>query len=51
VEEAEIDLAATHVQLVEIEKKIQLATMKHNVFLKKLGLPKLPTSDRNSSKK
>jgi type I restriction enzyme M protein len=51
VEEAEIDLAAKHVQLVEIEKEIQKATMKHNVFLKELGLLKLPAANRNSSKK
>jgi type I restriction enzyme M protein len=51
VEEAEIDLEATHLQLVEIEKEIQIATTKHNLFLKELGLPKLPAEDRNSSKK
>jgi type I restriction enzyme M protein len=41
-DEVEIDLAATHKQLVEIEKTIRAATTKHNVFLKELGLPPLP---------
>jgi len=41
-EEEEIDLAATHGKLVEIEKAIQTATKKHNGFLKELGLPSLP---------
>ncbi len=40
--EVEIDLAATHGQLVEIEKAIQEATQRHNAFLKELGLPPLP---------
>jgi type I restriction enzyme M protein len=40
--EAEIDLAATHSELVEIEKTIREATNKHNQFLKELGLPPLP---------
>lgn len=42
VAEAEIDLAATHGELVQIEQKIQDATRKHNQFLKELGLPPLP---------
>ena len=41
--EPEIDLSATHKDLVEIEKKIQDATARHNEFLKELGLPILPT--------
>ena len=41
-DEAEIDLAATHRQLVEIEKEIETAKSKHNAFLKELGLPPLP---------
>lgn len=41
-DEAEIDLAATHRELVEIEKKLVEATKKHNTFLKELGLPPLP---------
>jgi len=34
VEMAEIDLSATHQQLVSIEADIQAAKDKHNVFLK-----------------
>ncbi len=41
-QEEETDLAATHHELVEIEKAIQKATAKHNEFLKELGLPPLP---------
>jgi type I restriction enzyme M protein len=51
VQEAEIDLTATHDQLVEIENAIQKATMKHNEFLKELGLPALPSPDSHSPKK
>ena len=40
--EPEIDLSATHKELVEIEKKIRESTAKHNAFLKELGLPPLP---------
>jgi type I restriction enzyme M protein len=42
VAEAEIDLAATHEQLMAIEEQILAATKKHNKFLKELGLPLLP---------
>ncbi len=42
VDEAEIDLSATHAELVEIEDAIQKATLKHNKFLKELGIPPLP---------
>src|SRR4051794_20938500 len=45
----EIDLAATHGQLVEIEAAIARATAMHNEFLIDLGLPPLPSSDRKSS--
>jgi thermostable 8-oxoguanine DNA glycosylase len=48
--EAEIDLAATHEKLVEIEDAIKNATKKHNEFLKELGLPPLPSRESNSSK-
>jgi type I restriction enzyme M protein len=41
--EPEIDLAATHAQLVEIENEIRESTAKHNEFLKELGLAPLPT--------
>jgi type I restriction enzyme M protein len=40
--EEEIDLAANHAKLMEIEKEIRAATAKHNEFLKELGLPLLP---------
>lgn len=42
VEEEEIDLAATHADLVRLDKEIREATEKHNAFLKELGLPPLP---------
>lgn len=42
VGEAEIDLGATHQELVEIEKAIAAAKAKHNAFLKELGLEPLP---------
>lgn len=40
--EAEIDLAATHARLVEIEKTLAEATARHNAFLRELGLAELP---------
>ncbi len=42
VSEAEIDLEATHGALVEIESVIAAAKLKHNDFLKELGLSPLP---------
>lgn len=45
VGEVEINLAATHASLVEIEKAIQIATAKHNEFLKELDKPLLPSAD------
>ena len=42
VGEAEIDLDATHDELVEIEKAVTAAKDKHNGFLKELGLKLLP---------
>jgi type I restriction enzyme M protein len=48
--ESEIDLAATHGVLEIIENAIQKATIKHNEFLEKLGLPPLPSPDSNSSR-
>ena len=42
VGEEEIDLSATHKELVEIENQIREATAKHNEFLKELGLNPLP---------
>ena len=46
--EEEIDLAATHAELVEIEKEIRDAVVKHNGFLKELGLNPLPSSDERA---
>ncbi|RLQ89278.1 type I restriction-modification system subunit M [Notoacmeibacter ruber] len=45
-DEIEIDLSATHKKLVKIEKDVQLATARHNKFLRELGLPLLP-NDRS----
>jgi type I restriction enzyme M protein len=44
VQEAEIDLAATHDELAKIEVAIQEAKAEHNQFLKELGLPLIPSS-------
>lgn len=41
-EEVEVDLVATHAELVKIQDEIKLAKAKHNTFLKELGLPPLP---------
>ena len=48
IAEKEIDLAATHGELVEVEKAAQSATVMHNEFLEELGLPPLPSPDSNS---
>lgn len=48
-QEAEIDLAATQAELVEIEKAIRISTNRHNEFLRELGLFPLPSSDPGSS--
>jgi type I restriction enzyme M protein len=45
VAEEEIDLTATHAELVAIKQSIQAATAKHNVFLKELGLAPLPAGE------
>jgi type I restriction enzyme M protein len=42
VAEPEIDLAATHQRLVEIEKAVSSARERHNEFLRELGLALLP---------
>jgi type I restriction enzyme M protein len=42
VAEAEVDLQATHAELVKLDAEIHAATAKHNAFLKELGLPPLP---------
>ena len=44
VSEREIDLAATHVELMKIESAITEATNRHNEFLKDLNLPQLPSA-------
>ena len=44
-DEVEIDLKATHAELVSAERGIVTAAAKHNVFLKELGLPPLPSVD------
>ncbi len=41
-DEVEIDLAATHAELVRIDAELRQATARHNDFLKELGLPLLP---------
>ncbi|MFT4090692.1 MAG: type I restriction-modification system subunit M [Asticcacaulis sp.] len=38
----EIDLAATHEELVRLDQRVKAATSDHNRFLKELGLPLLP---------
>ncbi|HYD64143.1 type I restriction-modification system subunit M [Azospirillum sp.] len=43
--EAAIDLAATHRELVKIEKQIRESTAKHNAFLVELGLSPLPAPE------
>ena len=40
--EPEVDLAATHAELVRIDAEVRAATARHNAFLKELGLPPLP---------
>jgi type I restriction enzyme M protein len=50
VGEEEIDLQAIHLELTKIERTIQTATVKHNEFLKELGIPLLPTGHDGSSK-
>ncbi len=42
VAEAQIDLAAVHAQLTQIEQAIGQARAQHNAFLAELGLPLLP---------
>jgi type I restriction enzyme M protein len=49
LEEAEVDLAATHAELVRIEGEIAKATAKHNEFLKELRLPLLPSVSLDAS--
>ena len=44
VAEEDVDLAAVHGRMIEIEKDIKEARDKHNGFPKQLGLPPLPGS-------
>ncbi|MER8613150.1 N-6 DNA methylase [Mesorhizobium sp. M1216] len=44
-QELDIDLLATHEELVAVEKRIREATAKHNAFLRELGLPVLPLAE------
>jgi type I restriction enzyme M protein len=44
-EEEEVDLSATHAELVSIERQIREAAAKHNGFLQELGLPSLPSAE------
>ncbi len=46
VGEAEIELAAVHDELVEIDKQIRGATAEYNAFLEELHLSPLPTCDK-----
>jgi type I restriction enzyme M protein len=46
--EKEIDLAAVHADLVDIEERVRSATEKHNLYLKELGLSPLPSSDSHN---
>lgn len=43
--EAEVDLKATHEELVKIEDEIRKATIKHNEYLKELGLSPIPLAE------
>jgi len=40
--EVEINLAAVHQSLMELDKRVKAATKRHNKFLNELGLPALP---------
>ena len=42
VAETEIDLAATHSELLRLDAAVRDATRRHNAFLRELGLPELP---------
>ncbi|HEV7424913.1 MAG TPA: type I restriction-modification system subunit M [Thermoanaerobaculia bacterium] len=47
-DETEVDLAATHADLVRIEEELRRATREHNRFLKELGLAPIPPVDTAS---
>ena len=42
VAEEEIDLGTVNAELASLKRKIEVATEKHNAFMKELGLPSLP---------
>ncbi|MBP8016267.1 MAG: N-6 DNA methylase [Verrucomicrobia bacterium] len=42
--EPEVDLAATHARLREIQDALEAATARHNRYLAELGLPPLPSA-------
>lgn len=44
--EKEINLKEVHNDLVSLEEKIKAATLRHNQFLKELGLPVLPLAEK-----
>ena len=45
--EKEINLKEVHNDLVSLEEKIKAATLRHNEFLKELGLPALPLAEKD----
>ena len=45
VSEEDIDLMATHAELVDVDEKVRTAVVKHNAFLSELGLSPLPTDN------
>lgn len=45
--EKEINLKEVHNDLVSLEEKIKAATLRHNEFLKELGLPVLPLAEKD----
>jgi type I restriction enzyme M protein len=47
-DETEVDLGATHADLVRIEDELRRATSEHNRFLNELGLAPLPPADAGS---
>ena len=47
--EVQVDLSATHADLVDIEKQIQKSTAIHNEFLEELGLSPLPPLDESQT--
>jgi type I restriction enzyme M protein len=49
VAEEEIDLAANHRRLVDLEQNIQVARLRHNEYLRELGLDLLPPIDASKT--